>query len=63
MKRLGGKNGLSKGAVLPNVIIKDEDREPLKAWQTQRGLPIHIWHVFYDLAFGIALDEAERLIN
>ncbi|MFN7946953.1 MAG: AccI family restriction endonuclease [Blastocatellia bacterium] len=62
MKRLGGREGLSKGAVLPTVIIKDEDRESLKAWQQQHGIPIHIWHVFYDLAFGIALDEAERLI-
>ncbi len=62
MKRLGGKEGLSKGSVLPTVIVKDEDRNPLKAWQSQRGLPIHIWHVFYDLAFGIALDEVERLI-
>lgn len=62
MLRLGGKKGLSKSAVLPTVIIKDEDREPLKAWQHKRGVPIHVWHVFYDLAFGIALNEAERLI-
>ena len=61
-KRLGGKLGLAKNAVLPTVILKDEDRQPLLAWQTQRKVPIHIWHVFYDLAFGLALDEAERLI-
>ena len=62
MKRLGGRAGLKKGAVLPTVILKDEDRESLKAWQQQQGIPVHIWHVFYDLAFGIALNEAERLI-
>jgi hypothetical protein len=28
-KRLGGKPGLRKGAVLPNIIIKEEDRQPL----------------------------------
>ncbi|MGH9428909.1 MAG: AccI family restriction endonuclease, partial [Terriglobia bacterium] len=62
MRRLAGRAGLSKSAVLPTVIVKDEDRGPLKAWQSQHRVPIHIWHVFYDLAFGIALDEAERLI-
>lgn len=62
MRRLNGRPGLSKSAVLPTVIIKDEDREPLRAWQNHHHIPIHIWHVFYDLAFGIAFDEAERLI-
>lgn len=61
-KRLGGKLGLAKNAVLPTIILKDEDRQPLLAWQRQHVTPIHIWHVFFDLAFGIALDEAERLI-
>ncbi len=32
-KRLGGKPGLSKTAVLPTVIIKEEDRIPLSKWQ------------------------------
>ena len=62
-KRLGGKLGLKKTAVLPTIIIKEEDREPLKKWQEQNKVPIHVWHVFYDQAFGISLDEAERLIN
>lgn len=61
-KRLGGKPGLKKNAVLPTIIIKEEDREPLRAWQTATVIPIHIWHVFFDLAFGNSLDEAERLI-
>ena len=62
-KRLNGKLGLKKTAVLPTIIIKEEDREPLKRWQDQNHVPIHVWHVFYDQAFGIPLDEAERLIN
>ncbi|OGP58488.1 MAG: type II restriction endonuclease [Deltaproteobacteria bacterium RBG_13_61_14] len=61
-KRLGGKPGLKKSAVLPTVIIKEEDRVPLQRWQDQWSKPIHIWHVFYDLAFGIAFDEVERVI-
>ena len=62
-KRLGGQLGLKKSAVLPTVILKEEDRGPLQAWQQQREIPIHIWHVFYDLAFGLALDIAEKLIR
>ena len=62
-KRLSGKLGLKKTAVLPTVIIKEEDREPLKKWQDLNKIPIHIWHVFFDKAFGISLDEVERLIN
>lgn len=63
MKRLGGKLGLSKSAVLPNVIIKKEDLGRLISWQQQNHVDIHIWHVFYDMAFGISLDRAEELIN
>lgn len=62
MKRLGGKLGLAKNAVLPTIIIKQQDRGPLNAWQADTGVPIHIWHVFFDLAYGIALDQAEKLI-
>lgn len=62
-KRLGGKLGLKKTAVVPTVILKNEDREPLKEWQLRCRVPVHIWHVFYDIAFGIALDDAEDLIR
>lgn len=62
-KRLGGKLGLKKSAVLPTIIIKAEDRQPLQDWQDHTGVPIHIWHVFYDQAYGIALDEAHNLIK
>lgn len=62
-KRLGGKLGLAKTAVLPTVIIKEEDRLPLKAWQNENKIPIHVWHVFYDRAFGLSFDEAERLVR
>ncbi len=62
-KRLDGKVGLKKNAVLPTIILKEEDRKPLQAWQDANEVPIHIWHVFYDMAFGIAFDEAQRLIE
>ncbi|MCX7046241.1 MAG: AccI family restriction endonuclease [Candidatus Sumerlaeota bacterium] len=62
-KRLGGQLGFKKSAVLPTVIIKEEDRVPLRTWQEEHHLPIHIWHVFYDLAFGLAFDDFEALIR
>lgn len=62
-KRLGGKFGLKKSAVLPTVIVKEEDRNPLATWQKTHGVPIHIWHVFFDLAYGIPFDEVQHLIK
>jgi len=63
MKRLGDKPGLRKNAVLPTVIIKEEDKDPLFKWQKEMKINIHIWHVFYDRAYGLSLDEAQRLLN
>ena len=63
MRRLGGKLGLPKNAILPTVILKEEDRERLFAWQNGTGIDIHIWHVFFDLAFGLSLDRADSLIS
>lgn len=60
---LGGKPGLKKSAVVPTVILKEEDRQPLRLWQDAHRIPIHIWHVFYDVAFGIAFDEVGQLIE
>ncbi|WP_420264817.1 AccI family restriction endonuclease [Candidatus Magnetominusculus dajiuhuensis] len=62
-KRLGGRHGLPKNAVLPTVIIKEEDRVPLSKWQEENKIPIHVWHVFFDRAYGLAFDEAQRLVN
>lgn len=62
-KRLGGKPGLKKNAVLPTVILKEEDRLPLLAWQGYSGIPIHIWHVFFDMAYGLSLDNAQKLLD
>lgn len=62
-KRLGGKMGLAKNAVLPTVIIKEEDRIPLSKWQERNKIPIHVWHVFFDRAFGLSFDEAQRLVT
>lgn len=54
---------MKKSLVLPTVIIKQEDREPLLNWQRQHGVPIHIWHAFFDRAFGLSFDRAEELIG
>jgi hypothetical protein len=62
-KRLDGKLGLAKNAVLPTVIIKEEDISPLNRWQQENKIPIHIWHVFFDRAYGLSFDEAQRLVD
>lgn len=62
-KRLNGALGYPKNAVLPTVILKEEDRSRLLDWQASSSRPIHIWHCFYDRGFGLALDDAERLIR
>ena len=62
-KRLGGKLGLAKTALLPTVIIKEEDRLPLSKWQVENKIPIHVWHVFFDKAYGLSFDEAQRLVD
>jgi hypothetical protein len=62
-RRLGGRPGLRKAAVLPTIILKEEDRVPLSAWQERAGVKIHVWHAFYDLAFGISLARVEELIT
>lgn len=62
-KRLGGRLGLKKSAVTPTVILKEEDRKPLWVWQEQNQIPIHIWHAFFDEAYGVSLTDAERLIR
>lgn len=61
-KRLNGAPGLSKATVAPTIIIKDEDLPLLNKWQAERKVPIHVWHAFYDLAFGLSLDDANSLI-
>ncbi len=60
--RMGGKPGMKKSAVLPTVIVKEEDHEPLRAWQRTNEILLHIWHVFFDWAYGLRFDEAERLV-
>lgn len=58
-----GKPGFAKSAVLPTIILKEEDRERLDLWQSHHRVPIHIWHVFFDRAFGLPLDDAKLLIS
>lgn len=63
MKRLGNKLGFKKNAVLPTIILKEEDRSPLQQWQATHDVPLHIWHVFFDRAYGIAFDDAIGYID
>lgn len=62
-KRLSGRLGMKKTPVLPTVIIKDQDLNPLRDWQEQRGVKIHVWHSFFDVAFGLSLDRALELVK
>lgn len=62
-RRLRGKPGLKKAAVLPTIILKEEDRHPLREWRAGSNIPIHIWHIFFDMAYGISLNRAEDLIG
>ncbi len=63
MKRLNGKLGLPKNAVLPTIIIKEEDKEPLFKWQRLNKIEIHIWHVFFDRAYGLSLNKSQRILD
>ena len=58
-----GKPGFAKNAVLPTIILKEEDRQRLDFWQSHHRVPIHIWHVFFDRAFGLSFDNAKDLIS
>ncbi|MGH9475627.1 MAG: hypothetical protein ACRD1C_04775 [Terriglobales bacterium] len=63
--RLDKKSGMQrvpKTSVQPSIFLKEEDRAPLRTWQEAHGIPIHIWQVFYDRAYGIALTGAESAI-
>ncbi len=62
-RRLNGEIGMKKAAVLPTVIIKEQDISPLRQWQEQTGVPIHIWHSFFDVAFGLSFRRAIELIE
>jgi hypothetical protein len=62
-RRSGGRLGLKKTAVLPTVIVKNEDLPPLARWEEEQAVPVHVWHVFFDLAFGIPLKDVQRLIK
>ena len=56
--RLEGRYGFAANAKLPNVWIKKEDIDPLKKWQKDHGVPIHIWQFFFDRSYGISFDRA-----
>jgi hypothetical protein len=55
--------GFLETATAPTVIIKDEDLVPLMDWETGYNVPIFIFHVFYDEAYYISLQDARELIE
>lgn len=55
--------GFLETAKVPTVIVKDEDLEPLARWETNFDIPIFVFHVFYDEAYFISLQEACKLID
>jgi hypothetical protein len=59
----GCLKGFLETAKVPTVIIKDEDLEPLVEWETNFNVPIFVFHVFYDNAYYISLQEARELID
>jgi hypothetical protein len=54
--------GFLESKKIPNIIIKDEDLSPLIEWEQRFAIPIFVFHVFYDLAYYISLQEARELI-
>jgi len=55
--------GFARNKKVPTVIIKHEDLEPLQQWETRWHVSIFIFHVFYDQAYYISLQYANRLIS
>lgn len=55
--------GFLETAKVPTVIIKQEDLGPLTDWETNYNIPIFIFHVFYDEAYYISLQDARELIE
>jgi len=55
--------GFTKSAKVPTVIVKEEDLQPLLQWREQTGIPIYVFHLFYDEGYFIGLDWALELIN
>lgn len=46
----------AKSPIAPNIYVKEEDVEPLLAWQASSGIPVVVIHVFDQEAFAIELD-------
>jgi len=55
--------GFLEGAKVPTLIVKEEDIEPLKRWETTFGVPIFVFHLFYDEAYYIPFRYACELIE
>lgn len=47
----------AKAPIAPNIFVKEQDLDPLHAWQASTGVPVVVIHVFDQECFGISLDE------
>lgn len=56
----GELKGFLESKKVPTIIIKDEDLAPLTKWENNFDVPIFVFHVFYDQAYYISLQEARE---
>jgi hypothetical protein len=59
----GELKGYLESKKVPTIIIKDEDMAPVIEWENSFNIPIFVFHVFYDQAYYISLQEARELIE
>lgn len=63
-EKTGGLKPLNlvKNWTAPTVIVKDEDLQPLVAWQNYYRKPIYIVHLFYDMALMLDFSKLREYI-
>lgn len=61
--RTAQRSGSSEKALRPAIVLEHEVMDRLASWQRVNEVPIHIWQVFFDSAFGIRLDRAREVVR
>lgn len=57
------RSGSPETEIRPAIVFEREGLDRLCSWQHANGVPIHIWQVCFDSAFGIRLDRACEMIH
>lgn len=57
------RSGSPEAEIRPSVVFEREGLDRLCSWQHANEVPIHIWQVFFDSAFGVRLDRAREAID